>query len=82
MEWVTTRENQLHAISSGLRPSLKLDYNKAQDIRKLYATGGYTYTKLAEKFGVKSTQIGYIIQNKRWKTKRKQLRPTKVSTKI
>lgn len=68
LEWVTTRQNQLHAITSGLRPSLKLDFEKAREIRQLYDTGKYTHSQLAEKFGVKKTQIGYIIQNKRWKT--------------
>lgn len=68
LEWVTTRQNQLHAITSGLRPSLKLDFEKAKEIRRLYASGKYTQTKLAEIFGVKKTQIGYIIQSKRWKT--------------
>lgn len=68
LEWVTTRQNQLHAITSGLRPTLKLDFVKAQEIRKLYATRKYTQVQIAELFGVKKTQIGYIIQNKRWKT--------------
>lgn len=68
LEWVTTRENQLHAMATGLRPSLKLDFDKAREIRQLYATGEYTHIQLADKFGVKKTQIGYILQNKRWKT--------------
>lgn len=68
LEWVTTYQNQLHAITSGLRPSLKLNFEKAREIRELYATGEYTHAQLAQKFGVKKTQIGYIIQNKRWKT--------------
>lgn len=68
LEWVTTRQNQLHAMTSGLRPALKLDYTKASEIRRLYATGKYTQCQLAGMFGVKKTQIGYIIHNKRWKT--------------
>lgn len=68
LEWVTPHQNQLHAMMSGLKPSLKLDYSKAAEIRRLYATGQYTQCQLAEIFGVKKTQIGYIIQNKRWKT--------------
>ena len=68
LEWVTTRQNQLHAIMSGLRPALKLDYSKAAEIRKLYSTGQYTHRELGQIFGVGKTLISDIIKNKRWKT--------------
>ncbi len=42
LEWVTTCQNQLHAIKMGLNSSLKLNFEKATEIRRLYATGKYS----------------------------------------
>lgn len=69
LEWVTPRQNQLHAINSGLRPELKLDIDKAKEIRRLYATGLYTQRRLAQQFNISKTLVSDIINNKRWITK-------------
>lgn len=44
----------------------KLEQGIANEIRYLYKTGGWSYVKLGEKFGIKKTNVGYIINNKRW----------------
>lgn len=36
LEWVTTRQNQLHAIAMGVSSRLKLSYEKAERIRELF----------------------------------------------
>lgn len=44
----------------------KLSLEKAREIRFLYAQGGVTHMKLAERYGVGHTIIGSIINNKIW----------------
>lgn len=65
LEWVTSSENQKHAIKAGLQV-YKIEQGIANEIRYLYKTGGRSYVKLGEKFGIKKTNVGYIINNKRW----------------
>lgn len=48
------------------RPTTKLTYELAQEIRALYAAGGWSYTKLAEEYGVTFENIGYLIRGKTW----------------
>jgi len=36
------------------------------EIRRLYATGSYTYAVLAEKFGISFGAVGRIVNRKRW----------------
>lgn len=62
LEWVTTRENQLHARDMGLKTKCKINKEIANMIR---ADVG-THRELAKKYGLKKTQIGLIRQNKRW----------------
>ena len=62
LEWVTTRENQLHARDMGLETKCKINMEIANMIR---ADVG-THKELAKKYGLKKTQIGLIRQNKRW----------------
>jgi hypothetical protein len=66
LEWVSTRENQIHARNSGLCKSNKIDMNIASKIRELYMTEKYSHRELAKMFGIKKTNVGYIIANKRW----------------
>jgi hypothetical protein len=66
LEWVTTRENQLHVRDVLGSKSNKINMTIANEIRKLYKSGKYTHIELAEMFGIRKTQVGYIIQNKRW----------------
>lgn len=67
LEWVTTRENQLHNRDV-LRcmSKAKLSMEKANEIRDRYAKGGVTQIELAEQYGVKKSIIGQILTNKRW----------------
>lgn len=65
LEWCSSKENKIHARDNGLQ-KFKIDMNIANEIRKLRGEKGYTHKELAEIFGIGSTQVGYIIQNKRW----------------
>lgn len=62
LEWVTTRENQIHARDYGLEAKCKINMDIANKIR---ADVG-THRELAKKYGLSKTQIGLIRQNKRW----------------
>lgn len=45
---------------------VKLDFEKAKEIRQIYATGNWSYKKLANKYGVSIATIQLTIQNKIW----------------
>lgn len=45
----------------------KLSVEEVLKIRKLYKTGKYTYSKLAKKFNIDTTTVGYIIRNETWR---------------
>lgn len=45
----------------------KLKEHEVIEIRKLYATGQYTFKKIAEKYNVSRVTIGGIIKNYTWK---------------
>lgn len=67
LEWVTTRENQLHNRDTlHCMSKAKLSMEKANEIREKYAQGGVTHRKLAELYGVKKSIIGQILTNKSW----------------
>lgn len=73
LEWTTQSENMQHAFRTGLMNQrgnknnrAKLTFNKAEKIRLLYKSGGYTKTKLGEMYGVSDTAIRYIVTNKNW----------------
>lgn len=73
LEWVTIRENTLHAIriklfsnrgeNSGMA---KLKTQDVLRIRKL-AREGFTYKAIAEEYGVHPGTVCKIISRKRWK---------------
>ena len=66
LEWVATRDNQLHARDS-LNPAYcKINMEIAEEIRMRYNSENISQRMLAEIFGIKKTQVGYIINNKRW----------------
>ena len=62
LEWVTTRENQIHARDMGLETKCKINMEIANMIR---ADVG-TQRELSKKYGLTQTEIGLIRQNKRW----------------
>lgn len=45
---------------------LKLNFQKANEIRNLYKTGGFTQRDLAKLFNVTQGMIGYVTRNKSW----------------
>lgn len=65
LEWCTTQENQLHARDNNLCKTV-MDMDKANELRELYKQGKKT-KELCDIFGIKKTQVGYIINNKRWR---------------
>ena len=65
LEWCTSSENQEHARDTGLQ-QYKINMKIAEEIRELYSTGSWTQVALGLKFGLKKTNIGYIINNQRW----------------
>lgn len=65
LEWCTSSYNQIHARDNGLQ-KYKITMEDASKIRKMYETGNFSHKSLGLIFGIKKTQVGYIIQNKRW----------------
>lgn len=66
LEWVTKKQNLVHARDNGLLSITKINMEIANKIRELYKTGEYSYRELGDLFGLKHSEIGYIMQNKRW----------------
>ena len=62
LEWVSTRENQIHARNNGLEGSSKINMEIAEMIRKDKGS----HAELSKKYGLCKTEIGLIRQNKRW----------------
>jgi hypothetical protein len=65
LEWVTSKENQIHARDV-LGANCKINMETANKIRELYSTGDYSHRELAKMFNIGKTQIGSIVNNKRW----------------
>jgi len=65
LEWCNSSYNQIHARDNGLQ-RYKLNMDTANKIRALYKEGKHSQTSLGAMFGIKKTQVGYIIHNKRW----------------
>ena len=73
LEWVTASQNIEHAYRNlGVKPRKQkrtISYNDAQEIRKKYSSGNYTYSELAKEYGFNNKQmIMYIIKNKTYKS--------------
>ena len=62
LEWVSTRENQIHAKNNGLETKCKINMDIAKMIRKDKGS----HAELSKKYGLCKTEIGLIRQNKRW----------------
>lgn len=65
LEWCTTQDNQIHARDTNLC-TYSMNMEKANELRELYKQG-CTVKELCDIFGIKKTQVGYIINNKRWR---------------
>ena len=74
LEWCTAKENTKHAYDIGLIDNKgencvtsKLTKKDVIEIRKTYKTGNYTQKEISEAWGVSRSQIGFIVNRKRWK---------------
>lgn len=73
LEWVTSKENAIHSIESGLKKvgskstSSKLKQSDVIQIRKLYLTGDYTHDDLGALYNVHPTTIGKMLNGTNWK---------------
>ena len=67
LEWCTYKYNLEHARDNGmLYSTTKINMDIANEIRTTRKTHGYSHIVLAEMFGIKKTQVGYILNNQRW----------------
>lgn len=71
LEWVTNRENSIHALRSGLmkieekHPMAKL---RREDVFYIKSHPQYTHNELAKMFGVSARTISDIRHGRTWKT--------------
>lgn len=65
LEWCSGSYNERHKIANGHKPSTKLDYKKANEIRELLLLGAKV-RRLAEKYGVSSHAIYDIRAGRTW----------------
>jgi hypothetical protein len=70
LEWCTHRENNIHALNIGLsnvmgekNPMCKYSDEVVKEVRKLYKTGKYKQSELAEVFGISRMQVNRIVRN-------------------
>lgn len=73
IEWSTFSENLLHAYDTGLTPrgenhhNSKLTEHGVMEIKKLFNTGYYSHSLLANIFGSTRRNISSIVSGKSWK---------------
>ena len=67
LEWVTNKENVIHAVLSGNCNYVRLNPVKIKEIRKLYLSGDYTQKEIGLKYGVIRQHISDIVNLKKWK---------------
>jgi len=74
LEFMTPMQNTHHAMDLGLfdnrgerNGESKLTESEVLKIRESYATGGESYTTLANRFGVAFQTIGKIVTRKKWR---------------
>jgi hypothetical protein len=73
LEWATPHENRLHGYKIGLHGSgenhhqAKLKQSQVDYIREQYATGKYTFARIANVFGVSTSLIQKIVNRIKWK---------------
>lgn len=77
LEWVTRRENTLHAYENGLmevprnrsgeeHPNAKITEKDVRDIREAYENEDVIYEELAERYPISAAQVGSIIRREKW----------------
>ena len=67
VEYCTRRENNIHAIRTGLRPR-KISLENADKIRAEYAINKQCHRRIAYRYGVHRSTISNILRNKIYKT--------------
>ena len=75
LAWTTRSQNQKHAYDNGLQVSKKgedtnlskLKETEVLEIRKLYSTGDYSYTKLGKLFNTCRVNVFKIVKRETWK---------------
>lgn len=75
LEWATESENNKHAHEIGLNSSLKgadskfakLTWENVFEIRRMWESGGYTQTEIADIYNVGGPNICNIVNFKTWK---------------
>ena len=79
LEWVTNKENRVHAIKTGLCDTVgenngnaKLSAGSVKKIRALFKSGRWNKCQLARMYGVSRTMIRFIVENKNWRFKNEQ----------
>lgn len=73
LEWCTVQENITHAVITGLRDNKgeknyfhRITNEDVRNIRKLYATGEYTYRALGKIFNLNEDHVSRIVRRKAW----------------
>lgn len=75
LEWVTSKENNIHAVITGLNKGLKgekqngskLKNEDVVKIREMYKEGNISQSKLSKIFDISLMSINFIVRNKTWK---------------
>lgn len=73
LEWVTAKENSIHAIKTGLTPigqnstSAKLNDQQVMEIRSKISTGKYSCMTVAKEYGISDSTVEKIVDGRLWK---------------
>lgn len=78
LEWISSKENKLHAIATGLRANFKggeginnshakLSPEEVLEIRRLFSFGEFNKSQLSRKFKISRRNILSIIKREIWK---------------
>lgn len=72
LEWVTTSDNQKHAIRTGLKlvhhenhPGAKITMEIAREIRRLKSLG-MSRPRIVKKTGISNSIVSHVIYNRAW----------------
>lgn len=73
LEWCTRKENIEHSWKNNLTTCIgeghhnsKLDNNIVIDIRKKYASGDYSYSKIAKELGINMFTVRNVVKRYTW----------------
>ena len=66
LEYVTKRENSLHAIGKRRTKQFKLTENQVREIREKYCAGSHSQVNLASAYGVGQSTISSIVIRESW----------------